>query len=597
MGCGMSFFRAAQRLLDRPFKTRMLMVAVGSIAVSVLDAVGILIVIPLVSSLSGSESEGPVSIGLLDDLSSSALLALMVSFFIAKSIGMALIRWWSTGVVTRQNARVTADLFAAYLDSPITFHDQRNTSHSVSSLTVLMRNVFNTGVISFVTVIAESATLAVLALVLLKTSPGASIVGVVYFGVMSLAYLRVVQGRTLRRAQEAQSANQGSIKSIQEAIGGIREHRVRGTLGVLEDRFADQRSRLEAANRFTSFSSEFSRYFLEIMFIGGFGAVALSVLSLGSDATTLATMAVLLAVGFRILPSVSRLIGAMNSMRIGRAALTSILGELDVLGLVTVPSRDPAVSPPALRAADRHRPSEVRLKNVSFSYAKAAAPALTDVSLTLPPGRSVGLVGPSGAGKSTLVDIICGLQLPSAGQVLVDGHDVVTGLDDWRSNIGFVPQHAYLLDASVADNVTFGLTRDDDRVWESLERAQLDTVVRELPESLETNVGERGVRLSGGQRQRLAIARSLYVRPSVLILDEATAALDTATESAIVEAIENLAGDVSVIVVAHRLSTVMRCNEIVYLDGGSVRSVGPLVTVMAEVPEFARALAGTTALR
>jgi ABC-type multidrug transport system fused ATPase/permease subunit len=203
---------------------------------------------------------------------------------------------------------------------------------------------------------------------------------------------------------------------------------------------------------------------------------------------------------------------------------------------------------------------------------------------------SLGVVGPSGAGKSTLVDIMCGLRDPTSGVVSVDGQTLAPVSSRWKRQIGLVPQDVFLADASISENVAFGLPLDDEMIWTALERAQMASFVRTLPEGAKTEIGERGTRLSGGQRQRLGIARALYAGPSVLILDEATSALDVETEAAVVEAVAALAGDLTLVVVAHRLSTIQRCDRVAYLESGRVRFVGSFDETIAAIPEFARAV-------
>ena len=260
------------------------------------------------------------------------------------------------------------------------------------------------------------------------------------------------------------------------------------------------------------------------------------------------------------------------------------------MGVADLASVVVETSAPTLECDGGPGPRRLELDGVTFRYAGTARPALDSISVTVPPGTSLGVVGPSGAGKSTLIDVICGLRTPETGQVSIDGRALSEDLAGWRRSIGLVPQEVYLVDGSVRRNVAFGLPEDDDRVWEALERAQLADFVRELPGALDSVVGERGTRLSGGQGQRLGIARALYGRPSVLVLDEATAALDVETEHAVVQSIRRLRGQLSVIVVAHRLSTIRRCDAVAYLDEGRLRAVGSFDEVAGLVPEFARAV-------
>ncbi|MFZ9369911.1 MAG: ABC transporter ATP-binding protein, partial [Ilumatobacteraceae bacterium] len=226
---------------------------------------------------------------------------------------------------------------------------------------------------------------------------------------------------------------------------------------------------------------------------------------------------------------------------------------------------------------------QLELKDVSFKYPTAATPSLQNVSLVVNRGEAVGFVGPSGAGKSTLVDVILGLFAPTSGVVSVDGSDVHQNLRNWQNQIGYVPQAIYLTDDTLRRNVAFGLNDeniDDDLVREAIRLAQLHEFVTTLPDGLETVVGERGVRLSGGQRQRIGIARALYHKPSVLVLDEATSSLDTPTEHGVMQAVQALQGSKTVIIVAHRLSTVEYCDRLYRIEDSRITEEGTFAEVV-----------------
>lgn len=211
------------------------------------------------------------------------------------------------------------------------------------------------------------------------------------------------------------------------------------------------------------------------------------------------------------------------------------------------------------------------LENICWHYQGSDKEILHNLNLTVNKGESIGIIGQSGAGKSTLADIILGLHLPQNGRTLLDGTDILAIPDEYGRTIGFVPQSVYLVDGTVRENVAFGVPNseiNDDLVWECLEKAQLDTFIRGQEKGIETTIGERGVRFSGGQRQRIAIARALYRKPQILILDEATSALDNETEAAVMEAIEGLYGTITMIIIAHRLTTVKKCDKIYEITGG-----------------------------
>jgi len=231
------------------------------------------------------------------------------------------------------------------------------------------------------------------------------------------------------------------------------------------------------------------------------------------------------------------------------------------------------------------------LRHVSYRYPDAHELALRDISLTIPQGHMIAMVGPSGAGKTTLADILLGLLTPERGEVLVDGVDIHQDLPAWQRRIGYIPQSVYLLDDTLRRNVAFALPDeliDDRQVWSALRAAQLADLVGVLPEGLDTRLGERGVRLSGGQRQRVGIARALYHDPPVLMLDEATSAVDNETEHAIIQAIARLSGDKTVIIIAHRLSTVKGCATLVFLKEGQILAAAAYDALLATNREFQR---------
>jgi ABC-type multidrug transport system fused ATPase/permease subunit len=280
------------------------------------------------------------------------------------------------------------------------------------------------------------------------------------------------------------------------------------------------------------------------------------------------TLALFAAAAFRLMPSVTRILNAIHTLRYGTPVDDALYDEL----------KDAVYQPPAkatTRAPAFH--TSIELSNITYSYPDGHRPALDAVSLAVRKGESVGFVGPSGCGKSTLVDLVLGLFVADAGRVMVDGQDIQQNVRAWQDQIGYVPQSVYLTDDTLRRNVAFGLANhqiDEAAVQRAIKAAQLDEFVASLPNGLETIVGERGVRLSGGEHQRIGIARALYHDPAVLVLDEATSALDAATEQGVMRAVTALQGSKTLLIVAHRISTVAQCDRLYRLEQGRVVAAG-----------------------
>jgi len=579
---------AARRITDRSLATQFGLASVASILTAVLDAVGVLLLVPVADILTrpvGASQQARLP--LIGELSLGGILAMVFAFFIAKSVISAIIRWWTSGVVARANALTSSRLFSAYTRAPLDFHDKRNSADLVRNTNSTVSTVYSYGIQSIASLFSDGSTLLVLSLVVVLAAPLPGLVGVAYFTIVSMVFLRVFRAQTRRGGIINEQLNAESVKLLQEGIGGIRAHRLRGNEGWLSSRYRQNRLRQARLQRLFSFASELPRYYLEVLFVGGFAAItAVTTASEGRE-SALTTLAVLLGVGLRVLPSVSRVLGSLTNIRIARGAIEAILLDLDQLGINRLRDTPSTESP---RQPSSAKPPMIELRDVSFSYPSGSRAALQSVSLTIQAGSSLGIAGASGSGKSTLVDLLCGLRVPTSGEIFADGEGLIPGDQDWRWRVGLVPQDVFLIDDTIRSNVTFGLDVDDDLVRRSLAIAQLTKFVEDSPEGLDTIIGERGTRLSGGQRQRIGIARALYGAPGLLILDEATSALDVETEKSVVDAISAIAGTVTLVVIAHRLSTIRRCDQVLYLQQGAVAANGSFEHVSTTVAEFDRAV-------
>jgi ABC-type multidrug transport system fused ATPase/permease subunit len=325
------------------------------------------------------------------------------------------------------------------------------------------------------------------------------------------------------------------------------------------------------------------RFALEAIAFGGMLLVILYLMAQsGSFAAALPIVTLYAFAGYRLMPALQQIYGAVTQLKYAGPALKAL--HTDLVGLNPVEPYGKVLEPLHLNKC-------IELNTIVYQYPKANAPALNGINLSIPARSTVGLVGSTGSGKTTTVDLILGLLEPQEGTLCIDGQVVnASNRRQWQKSIGYVPQHIYLADDTVSANIAFGLAQEmmDQRAVERAAKiANLhDFVVQDMPQGYGTMVGERGVRLSGGQRQRIGIARALYHNPSVLVLDEATSALDNLTEQAVMEAVHNLSHSITIILIAHRLTTVRECDQIFLLEKGIVKSKGTFKQLVEKSDQF-----------
>jgi ABC-type multidrug transport system fused ATPase/permease subunit len=319
------------------------------------------------------------------------------------------------------------------------------------------------------------------------------------------------------------------------------------------------------------------RLFFESVAVVGLAVLVIVMVSSGDEIKDiLPTLGLFAATAFRVMPAIGRVIASVQAIGYNKAFMRTVYSD-------SLLPWDVSQSEGG-RLSFKH---EIEVRNVSFRYASAHRHSLSSISIKIGKGEAVGIIGPSGAGKSTFVDVLLGLLSPEQGKVLVDGVDIQNNVRSWQDHIGYVPQTIYLVDDTLARNVAFGLPDDlvdHDAVARSIKAAQLDEFVATLPDGISTIVGERGVRLSGGQRQRIGIARALYNDPEILVLDEATSSLDTETEQGVMDAVKELLGTKTIVIIAHRTTTVSYCTKVYKMDKAQIVGSG-LPSEMTLLPE------------
>jgi ABC-type multidrug transport system fused ATPase/permease subunit len=363
------------------------------------------------------------------------------------------------------------------------------------------------------------------------------------------------------------------MQQFQQGFGGVKDIKMLGREAYITEEYARELSGdVVIEKRFQLFQT-MPRYGLELVAVLCFCSLICLMTVIGKDVSEIVPVLSLFGVAaFRLLPSANQLLLSIQTIRFAQPRLLSLYEDSKLVHQID------SSTDSSLKFVE-----EIRIRDLSFTYDAVIEPALSSVNLVVRRGEAVGIIGSSGSGKSTLVDVLLGLLQPSGGQMLVDKQDIQTNLRSWQNQIGYVPQTIFLTDDSLRRNIALGLPDnlvDEEAVVDALRAAQLQDFVAGLPDGLDTVVGERGVRLSGGQRQRIGIARALYNKPEVLVLDEATSSLDTETEHEVMKAVQALQGTKTVVIVAHRLSTVEYCDRLYRLENARVVDEGTFSEVM-----------------
>ncbi|MHB1211294.1 MAG: ABC transporter ATP-binding protein [Candidatus Nanopelagicales bacterium] len=602
-------------------KRRLLFLAAGiQISLGILDLIGIaligLVAAVAVSGVGAVLGAGPATDNLpswvqtvlswvgLEDLTVSqlsVLLALMaVVILVMKTVLSALMSRRIIRFLANRQADVSVRLARDFLSRPLAQVQRWTTPEALYAL----GNGVSAATVSLlgasIMIASEVFLFAIVGVGLFLYDPVLTVICVIMFGIIVLVLQRGLGGWTARNAKTMTDASIDTLTAVSEALATYREATVLNRRDLYVARYEGLVGRYAGATATAGFILEIPKYVLDVALY--LGVLVLGVVQfLTKDWTSAAaTVALFLAAGSRILPGLLRLQGATITIRNASVQAQPTFFMSDYLDATRAEGDDTGPDTPKVTAARIHAHvqsgypdfvAEVVVSSVTLTYGDAHEPALIDASFTARTGASVALVGSTGAGKSTLADVVLGVMRPDSGRVTISGVPPREAISRWPGAISYVPQAAALVAGSVRQNVALGMPDeaiDDELVWEALQRAHLDTFLVESREGLDTMIGERGFRLSGGQRQRLGIARALYTRPILLVLDEATSSLDSETEQAIIQTLVELEGEVTTITVAHRLATVRHADEVLYLEGGRIIARGSFDDVRAQVPDFHR---------
>jgi ABC-type multidrug transport system fused ATPase/permease subunit len=501
-------------------------------------------------------------------------ISVLVALTIAALISMFTI-WRLSMYGARVGAELSSRLYRHYMHQPWLFHASGSSSQLTNQIAQECGRVTGLIINPLMQMNARIVMAALMTVAIFIFNPAVAITGLVIFVVAYMAMYRIVRQRLIRNGGTITSAQRLRYKLMSEGFGGIKDALLLGRQQVFTDRFDQASTRFSDAQGENQVMSQVPRFVMELV---AFGSVIFLILYLlaaheGNLGTILPLLSVYALAGFKLLPAFQQI---YSSISVIRGNLTAFEGLRDDLRASATTTRQLT---PNENSGEHLTPHKfIELKNVQFTYPGKAEPALRDLTMTIGVNKIIGLVGASGSGKSTAIDLLLGLIQPENGELLIDGEPITKQqIRAWQNSLGFVPQSIFLADSSIRENIAFGLPPelvDEESVQRAATMAHLDELLEELPDGLNTRVGERGVQLSGGQRQRIGIARALYHDADVLILDEATSALDGITEKLIMDAINDFSGKKTIIMIAHRLATVKKCDSIYLLANGRVTDQG-----------------------
>ncbi len=492
----------------------------------------------------------------------------LVVVFILKNVYLVFMNNQIYKFTYRNQRDLACTMMKYYMGQPYIKLREKNSAELIRNISSDSNKCFVV-ILNILQMSSELLVSTVLIIFLLITDYVVTLGVVIMLSLSLLLILRALKKRMVTMGKADREFEASMNKCVLEAFGGVKEVKITHSEKFFMNDYYYKSTMYAELHRKCDIAGLIPKQAMEVVCIGSL-MISLSIrIAMGADVTTFVPIVSVFAVAaFRLLPSVNKLSAYINSISFHLPSFNEICSSITEMREATAHMKEIEENREKVAMADRFE-----MKNVSFHYPDADKNVIDGIDLTLKKNESIAFIGPSGAGKTTLADIILGVLEPQNGEMLVDGKSINDNIYNWQKRLGYIPQSIFLFDDDIRKNVAFGIADkdiDDDKVWRALEEAQLKSFVEELPDGLNTRIGEHGARLSGGQRQRIGIARALYYNPDVLVLDEATSALDNETEKAVMESIEKLQGSKTMIIIAHRLTTVEHCDNIYEVKGGKV---------------------------
>ena len=581
-------------IFDKKQKLQSVLLCIGLFVGALLELVGVSFITQLVTLISNPEKIHSNEImqycydffNMTSDRQFFLFVVIALIFvYLIKNLYLLWINYVQYTFVFNNQLRLSGRLIDCYLKKPYTYHLDNNSAEMVRNVMLDSERFFQMLLSVFLT-LSEILVSALLCVFLLIVDPVITTSVVAILAVFTGLYLILFKGKAKKYGKTNQIYDGKMHQSINQALGAVKDIKILHREKYFADSFLAYGKKKMTAVRNNNVLGQFPKYLIETVCIGTVLLVLVFKIYKGEDLNTMIPQLAAFAIAaFKLLPSVSKINNYANLIVFLKPSVDLIYRDIkdtedmvnyeiaDESGNIIEINDDGSQNKDTCYVADK-----LSINNIVYRYPHTDRDVLNGISFEIPLGKSIGFIGESGSGKSTLADVILGILTPTSGTVMYGNMDVHKHPLKWSKKLAYIPQSIFLCDDTIRNNVAFGIDEDkidDEKVWKALREAQLEQFVKSQPDGLDSMVGERGVRISGGQRQRIGIARALYDNPEILVLDEATSALDTGTESAVMEAIDKLSGTMTLIIIAHRLTTIKNCDYVYKVENGNIYSVDP----------------------
>lgn len=583
--------------LSKPEQRRLFLLLILIVITGIVQVAGIISIFPFIAVASNPDvidtnqylSFFKELLSIEDNKNFLIVLGLMVLLVLILTNAFLAFSTWVTmrfvvGIVHTLSYR----MLLRYLGETYIFHLSRNSSELLKNLTSEINRVVNGGIVSALTIISKGFTVLCILILLIAVDPIVALLAATTLGgAYSVVYL-ALKNKLAKVGAITTVLFTDRLKCINESIGGIKELMVLGRSHFYLQKFKFISQEIIKHQVFNRASVDIPKYLLETIAFGGILIIAIYLVAVRNNVENIMPIIALYGfAGYRLMPALQEIFKSMATLKHDIVAVDVFYDDLQ--GTSSHPFKGELIERPEKNKLIIDK--TISLENISFSYPSTSKPSVNDISISIKANSCIGIIGKSGSGKTTLVDIILGLLEPTSGNIKIDGISLNhENIRQWQNTIGYVPQSIFLADATISENIAFGIPTqeiDHNKIVTATKMANLhDFIIEELEGGYDTIVGERGVRLSGGQRQRIGIARALYHNPNVLILDEATSALDTNTEKSVMDSVRGLMGQKTIIMIAHRMSTVENCDTLFWLEKGSVKASGAYQELLKNNRDF-----------